>query len=323
MTAQDDQKQQFVKVAENVLQEEARILSALSGAVSDAIADAALMMGRKDTRIIVTGVGKSGHVARKLAATLSSIGKPAYFVHATEASHGDMGMLGESDVVLALSNSGETPELSDVLHYCNTNALQLIAVTSGADSTLARMANVAIVYPQVEEVCIIGRAPTTSTVVMMAIGDAITVCLSHILKTTDDMFGRFHPGGSLGARLKTVSDVMHSGDQLPVVAADTSMHEAMITMSQSGLGITCVRDAQNRISGIITDGDLRRAGPEVWGKVAGDVANYSPYVVASDMYLTEALDLMNRNKVTSLVVCDTVGEISGILHIHDCLRAAK
>jgi arabinose-5-phosphate isomerase len=323
MSAQDDQKQQFVKVAENVLQEEARILSALSGAVSDAIADAAIIMGRKDTRIIVTGVGKSGHVARKLAATLSSIGKPAYFVHATEASHGDMGMFGESDAVLALSNSGETPELSDVLHYCNTNSLQLIAVTSGADSTLGRIANVAIVYPQVEEVCIIGRAPTTSTVVMMAIGDAITVCLSHILKTTDDMFGRFHPGGSLGARLKTVTDVMHSGDQLPVVSAETSMHEAMITMSQSGLGITCVKDVEARISGIITDGDLRRAGPDVWGKVAGDVANYSPYVVASDMYLTEALDLMNRNKVTSLVVGDAGGEISGILHIHDCLRAAK
>ncbi len=323
MNAQDDQKQSFVEVAENVLQEEARILSALSTSVSGAIADAAIIMGRKDIRIIVTGVGKSGHVARKLAATLSSIGKPAYFVHATEASHGDMGMLGESDVVLALSNSGETPELSDVLHYCNTNSLQLIAVTSGANSTLARMANVAIVYPQVEEVCIIGRAPTTSTVVMMAIGDAITVCLSHILKTTDDMFGRFHPGGSLGARLKTVADVVHSGNDLPVVSADTTMHEAMITMSQSGLGITCVEDAEKRVSGIITDGDLRRAGSAVWNEVAGDVANYSPYVVSSDTYLSEALDIMNRSKVTSLVVVDASGEITGILHIHDCLRAAK
>jgi len=320
MDAQADQKREFVKVAENVLQEEARILSALSTSVSDAIADAAIIMGHKDTRVIVTGVGKSGHVARKLAATLSSIGKPAYFVHATEASHGDMGMLGESDVVLAFSNSGETPELSDVLHYCNANALQLIAVTSGADSTLARMANVAIVYPQVEEVCIIGRAPTTSTVVMMAIGDAITVCLSHILKTTDDMFGRFHPGGSLGARLKTVAEVMHAGDQLPVVAADTPMHEAMIVMSQSGLGVTCVKDGEGQISGIITDGDLRRGGAEVWGNVAGRVANYRPHAITADTYLTEALDLMNRNKITSLVVRDETGAISGILHIHDCLR---
>lgn len=322
MSAQNSQKQDFVKVAENVLQEEARILSALSGSVSNEIADAAIIMGQKDVRIIVTGVGKSGHVARKLAATLSSIGKPAYFVHANEASHGDMGMLGEGDVVVAFSNSGETPELSDVLHYCNANSLQLIAITSGADSTLARMANVAIAYPQVEEVCIIGRAPTTSTVVMMAIGDAITVCLSHILKTTDDMFGRLHPGGSLGARLKTVADVLHGGDQLPVVAADTSMHEAMISMSQSGRGVTCVRDRDGRIRGIITDGDLRRAGADVWGEVAGDVANYSPHVIAPDTLITEAIEVMNAKKITSLVVQEN-DEISGILHIHDCLRAGK
>lgn len=322
MNAQNSQKQDFVKVAENVLQEEARILSALSRSVSNEIADAAIIMGRKDVRIIVTGVGKSGHVARKLAATLSSIGKPAYFVHANEASHGDMGMLGDNDVVVAFSNSGETPELSDILHYCNANSLQLIAITSGADSTLARMADVAIAYPQVEEVCIIGRAPTTSTVVMMAIGDAITVCLSHILKTTDDMFGRLHPGGSLGARLKTVADVLHGGDQLPVVSADTSMHEAMISMSQSGLGVTCVRDRDDRICGIITDGDLRRAGADVWGEVAGDVANYSPHVVAPDTLITEALEVMNAKKITSLVVQEN-GEISGILHIHDCLRVAK
>lgn len=323
MNVQNGQKQDFVSVAENVLQEEARILSELSTLVSDEIADAAIIMGRKGTRIIVTGVGKSGHIARKLAATLSSIGKPAYFVHATEASHGDMGMLGESDVVVAFSNSGETPELSDVLHYCNANSLQLIAITSGANSTLAKLSTVAIVYPQVEEVCIIGRAPTTSTVVMMAIGDAITVCLSHILKTTDDMFGRFHPGGSLGARLKTVADVLHGGDQLPVVSGETSMHEAMITMSQSGLGVTCVRDQENRISGIITDGDLRRAGADVWGEVAGDVANFSPHVIASDTLLSDALEVMNAKKITSLAVRNDDDEISGILHIHDCLRAGK
>lgn len=302
-----------------VFEDEAAALQKTGPQVADQIAEVAALMHREAGRVVVTGIGKSGHVGRKISATLASIGKPAYFVHATEASHGDMGNLVDGDIVLALSNSGETPELSDVIHYCRSRGLPFVAITSQAGSALASFATHKIIYEPVTEVCAIGRAPTTSTTVMMVIGDALTVSLSRLLGTTDDDFGRFHPGGSLGARLKVVSEIAHSGADLPMVAAGTSMHDTMIKISEKGLGVALVRDADNRLTGIITDGDLRRQGPDVWDKTAGEVANYTPFTIAPDTFVSTALEKMQARKITSLVIAQD-GELSGLIHIHDCLR---
>jgi len=303
-----------------VFSDEAAALAQTGPDVADQIAQVAQLMHAASGRVVVTGIGKSGHVGRKISATLASIGKPAYFVHATEASHGDMGNLVDGDIVLALSNSGETPELSDIIHYCRARGLPLVALTSQAGSALASFATHKIIYQPVKEVCTIGRAPTTSTTVMMVIGDALSVSLSILLGTTDDDFGRFHPGGSLGSRLKTVDDIARVGEDLPIVDADTSMHDAMITMSQKGLGMTLVRDTAHRLTGIITDGDLRRQGPDVWHKIAGDVANYTPFTITPDTLVSVAIEQMQTRKITALVVADLTGELSGVVHVHDCLR---
>ena len=303
-----------------VFTDEAAAIQRTGEAVVGQISDVAQLMYDEPGRVVVTGIGKSGHVARKISATLASIGKPAYFVHATEASHGDMGNLVDGDIVLALSNSGETPELSDIIHYCRNSGLPLVALTSKAESALAAFATHKIIYPSVKEVCTIGRAPTTSTTVMMVIGDALTVSLSRLLGTTDSDFGRFHPGGSLGSRLKLAQDLAHVGDELPIVSIDTSMHDAMIVMSEKGLGVTLVRNRHGLVTGLITDGDLRREGPGVWKKSAGDVANHDPLTISPDTLASVALEIMQSRKITSLVLAEPQNELSGLLHIHDCLR---
>jgi arabinose-5-phosphate isomerase len=309
------------EVARGVLTEEGRALASAAPLVAGAIAEAATAMAGRNGRVIVSGVGKSGHVARKVAATLASIGQPAYFVHATEASHGDLGKLVKGDVVLAFSHSGETPELFDLIRFCQRLDLLLIGVTAEAESALARHAGIAIVYPPVDEVCVFGRAPTTSAILMMSIGDALAVCLSRLLGTTEDDFGQLHPGGSLGARLRKVADIMHKGSELPLVDHDSPMHEAMIEMSQKGLGVTLVRDAAGEAAGIITDGDLRRMGPDVWSRKAGEVANFNPQTIAGDALVGDALKKMQEKKITSLIVPDAGNRFTGLVHIHDCLRA--
>ena len=306
-----------------VFQDEAAVLARTGPEVAEQIAEVARLVASEPGRVVVTGIGKSGHVARKIAATLASIGKPSYFVHATEASHGDMGNLVDGDIVLALSNSGETPELSDVIHYCRARDLPLISVTAYGQSALASFATHKVIYPPVQEVCVIGRAPTTSTTVMAVIGDALAVAITRLLGTTDDDFGRFHPGGSLGARLKLVGDIAHTGDALPVVDGDTPMHEAMIEMSQKALGVTLVRDGKGAVAGLITDGDLRRVGPGVWQKPAAEVANFAPLTVTGSTLVSEALSMMQNRKITSLVMTDGAGALTGIVHIHDCLRLGQ
>lgn len=305
---------------QQVFSAEAEALQHTGKVVAPQIAKVSQLMYDEPGRVVVTGIGKSGHVARKISATLASIGKPAYFVHATEASHGDMGNLVDGDIVLALSNSGETSELSDVIHYCRSRKLPFVALTSDAQSALARFATHKIIYPPVKEVCAIGRAPTTSTTVMMVIGDALIVSLSRLLGTTDDDFKRFHPGGSLGSRLKTVAEIARSGEELPIVSAATSMHDAMVIMSEKGLGVTFVRDINEEIAGIITDGDLRRMGPDVWNKLAGEAANYNMQYISADTLVTTALEEMQARKVTSLAIAGSETELISLVHIHDCLR---
>ncbi len=279
----------------------------------------ALMQGRKG-RIIVSGVGKSGHIGRKLAATLASTGTPAYFVHATEASHGDLGMVTEDDLVLALSWSGETAELADLLTYASRFDVPLVAITAGEDSTLAKHASVALVLPSVTEACPNGLAPTTSTALQLVIGDAIAIALLEAKGFSATDFKVFHPGGKLGAKLRYVRDLMHQGGELPLVPLGTAMSAAVIEMSAKRFGVTGVTDSEGRLTGVVTDGDLRRHMTDgLLRSHVDQVMSRHPKVIAPDALAASALEMMEENMITVLFVAEA-GKPVGILHLHDLLR---
>lgn len=270
-------------------------------------------------RVVVSGMGKSGHVASKIAATLASTGTPAQTVHPGEASHGDLGMITPADAVILISNSGETRELADMIAHCARFSIPLVAMTKGADSTLARAADFVLLMPDAPEACAIGMAPTTSTTMAMALGDALAVALMQRRGFDRARFAAFHPGGTLGAQLLRVSAVMHRGEELPVVAPDTPMPECLLVMSRKGFGVAALVE-DGRLAGIITDGDLRRNMEGLMDRSAGQVATRGPLVTAPDTLLIEALGIMNKTKRTVLLV--TEGEtLVGLLHIHDALRA--
>ncbi|HET6518685.1 MAG TPA: KpsF/GutQ family sugar-phosphate isomerase, partial [Geminicoccaceae bacterium] len=281
-------------------------------------------------RVVVTGMGKSGHVARKIAATLASTGTPALYVHPAEASHGDLGMIAPGDLVLALSNSGETPELADIVAHARRFGLPLVAITGRAGSTLAGAADLCLLLPPRPEACPMGLAPTTSTTAMMALGDALAVALLERRGFTAADFGRFHPGGRLGARLVRVEQLMHRGDGLPLVAPATALADAVLEMTAKRLGCVGVRgDADGRLVGIITDGDLRRR-MQACGRDrnplegrAGDIMTRAPKTIRPDALAVEAVALMNAapRPVTVLFVVDDDDRPVGALHMHDCLRA--
>ena len=270
--------------------------------------------------LIVAGIGKSGHIAKKIASTFSSIGKPSVFVHAAEASHGDLGVIQKNSAVLILSNSGETAELSDLIHYCRAHGIKAVALTANAESTLARNATATIAYGPVQEVCPNGLAPTTSTTLSLAIGDALAVGLTHMLGTAPEDFRRYHPGGKLGAKLLSVADLMHGGDALPVVAPDTPMAEAVVVMSEKSFGIVAIVE-DGRIRGVITDGDMRRNVNRLWHSNAADIATPHPVLVRADWLAVDAVELMTAKGITACLVGDEEGRLNGLLHIHDCLRA--
>ena len=272
-------------------------------------------------RIIVCGMGKSGHVARKIAATFASTGTPAHFVHPAEASHGDLGMMAKGDVALVLSNSGETPELADVIAHTRRFGIPMIGVASKATSTLLTQSDVAIVLPAAEEACGTGVVPTTSTTMTLALGDAMAVALMEHRDFTPANFRDFHPGGKLGARLSKVGDLMHAGDALPLVAPNTSMGNVLLEISQKGFGVVGVVDTTRQLQGIITDGDLRRHMDGLLDLSAGDVQTNGPTTVQAGALAEEALGIMNTRKITCLFVTDQSGSVEGLLHIHDCLRA--
>jgi arabinose-5-phosphate isomerase len=270
-------------------------------------------------RVIVSGMGKSGHVANKIAATFASTGTPAQGVHPGEASHGDLGMITPADAVILISNSGETRELADMIAHCARFSVPLVAMTKRADSTLARAADHVLLMPDAPEACAIGMAPTTSTTMAMALGDALAVAMMQHRGFDRTSFAAFHPGGTLGAQLLRVSAVMHRGEELPVVGADTPMSETLLVMSQKGFGVAALVEDE-RLTGIITDGDLRRNMEGLMERRAGEVATRGPLVTAPDTLLIEALGIMNTTKRTVLLV--TEGEtLVGLLHIHDALRA--
>jgi arabinose-5-phosphate isomerase len=272
-------------------------------------------------RVVVSGIGKSGHVGRKIAATLASTGTAALFVHPAEASHGDLGMIHRQDVVLALSNSGNTAELGDVIAYTRRFAIPLIGITSRAPSILADQSDIVLLLPPAEEACPTGLAPTTSTTMMMALGDALAVALMHRRGFSSDDFRVFHPGGAIGNKLIRVQDIMHAEAELPLVAPATRMDEAILEMSRVGFGCVGVVDEGRRLVGVITDGDLRRhMSGGLLGQAAGAVMTPGPRTIRPTALAAEALGLMNRYKVTSLFVTAEDKPV-GILRVHDCLRA--
>ncbi len=311
---------EFLSVGRKVIGREAEALSILAETLDASFGQAAQLILAASGRVIVSGMGKSGHIARKIAATLASTGTPAHFVHPAEASHGDLGMLTKGDVALVLSNSGETAELADIVAHTRRFGIPLIAVASRADSTLVRQADLTILLPEVPEACATGIVPTSSTTMALALGDALAIALMEHRAFTPEHFRLFHPGGKLGAKLLKVRDLMHS--DVPLLAADRPMSEALLAISQKGFGVVGITEA-GQLAGIITDGDLRRHMDGLLSLTAGAVMTRNPRTVAPDALAQAAVALMNERKITCLFVMEPAlpGKALGIVHIHDCLRA--
>lgn len=307
-------------IARDVLRIESEALAQLGAALPaafDAVVERLLAV---PGRVIVSGMGKSGHIAAKIAATMASTGTPAQAVHPGEASHGDLGMITANDAVILMSNSGETRELADIIAHTRRFAIPLIAITKKAESTLGQQADFVLELPDAPEACAIGMAPTTSTTCTLALGDALAVAMMRHRGFERDNFLAFHPGGTLGAQLLKVSAVMHKGAALPVVHGHTPMGETLLEMTAKGFGVAAVVE-NGRLTGAITDGDLRRNLENLMQHTAADVATPGPRSIAPDALLTEALGIMNTAKISALFVVDDAGGLVGLVHIHDALRA--
>lgn len=313
----------YLDTGRRVIADEAAALTALRDTLGDSFGEAIDRIRDTTGRVIVTGMGKSGHIAGKIAATFASTGTPAHFVHPAEASHGDLGMIGKSDVVLAISNSGEAPELANLLAYTRRFNIPLIAITSRLEGTLSQQSDICLLIPQLGEACGYGVVPTISTTMTLALGDALAITLMKEKGFTPEHFRDFHPGGKLGAKLSKVGDLMHSGADLPLVEAATPMSDALIVISQKGFGVAGVLDADGALAGIITDGDLRRKMDGLLGLRAGDVMTANPQTIAPESLAEAAVASMNDRKITCLFVTEAGngGAPLGIIHIHDCLRA--
>ncbi|WP_300528095.1 KpsF/GutQ family sugar-phosphate isomerase [Maricaulis sp.] len=298
-------------------------LDALERAIDEDFAAVVRLVDGLKGRLICAGVGKSGHVARKIAATLASTGTPSYYVHPTEASHGDLGMITPDDAVLALSKSGETKELGDLIAYCRRFSVPLVGMTAKPDSALGRAAGYKMFVPDAQEACGETRAPTTSTTLMMAMGDALAVALLEARGFTAGDFKTFHPGGALGAALATAADIMHSGSAMPLIGQEAKMSDVLIEMTTKSFGCAGVIDKSGRLAGIITDGDLRRhMGEGLIDETAGSVMTRGPRVGRPDMLAADVLREMTAGevKIIQLFITDGEGKPLGILHLHDLLR---
>jgi len=310
----------IVDVGRRVLRTEAEALFLMADNLGASFEQAVETLANLSGRVICTGVGKSGHVARKIAATLASTGRPALFVHATEASHGDLGMIGPDDAVLALSKSGETRELADVIAFAKRFGAPLIGMTANADSALGRQSDILLQLPDAPEATGQVDAPTTSTTLQIAMGDALAVALLERAGFTAQDFRVFHPGGKLGAMLRTVGDLMHGEAELPLINQDQPMDRALLVMTEKRFGSVGVTDETGALVGLITDGDLRRHMDGLMGRTAGEVMTRAPQTVQPVTLAAEALKLMNEMQITVLFVVDE-GHPVGVLHVHDLLRA--
>ena len=315
-----DHLTETITVAKRVLQIEADALIRLSNELPTDFGPAIEAILSCKGRVIVSGIGKSGHIGRKISATLASTGTPSHFVHAAEASHGDLGMISSDDMCLLISNSGETSELRDIVAHTRRFSTPMMAISSKPDSTLMQAADFRLALPNAPEACSIGMAPTTLTTLTLALGDALAVALMERRDFRPENFRVFHPGGKLGAQMAKVGQLMHIGDDVPVIAHTTPMQDALITMTSKGFGIAAVTQA-DRLLGVISDGDLRRHMHHLMDKTAGDIASQNPITASADQFAAEALLVMNTKKISVLVVVDEHNKPQGILHIHDLLRA--
>jgi arabinose-5-phosphate isomerase len=294
--------------------------SALKNGLSEPFDAAVELIRAAKGRVIISGIGKSGHVGQKLAATLASTGTPAFFVHPSEASHGDLGMITSDDVIVALSWSGETVELKNLIEFSRRFRVGLIAITSGTTSALAKAADVALVLPKCKEACPHGLAPTTSTTMMLALGDGLAIALLESKGFTALDFKMFHPGGSLGASLKYASDLMHGGDLLPLAGPDERMQDAILTMTTRSFGCLGVVNDKGKFIGMVTDGDLRRhMGDDLMGKRVGDIMTKDPKTIAPDMLASAVIEFLSSARITAVFVLEK-GRPVGIVHLHDLIR---
>jgi arabinose-5-phosphate isomerase len=323
--ASDARAGDLIASAVRTLTTEASGITTLAAAIHDGLGKsftaAVELISSARGRLIVTGMGKSGHVARKIAASFASTGTPAFFVHPSEASHGDLGMITPDDLIIALSWSGETVELKDLIDYSRRFRIGLIAITAAADSTLGHAADVALVLPQAREACPHNLAPTTSTLMQAALGDALAIALLESRGFTAIDFSRLHPGGRLGAMLKFVRDIMHTGAEMPLAPLGARMSEAITEMTAKTFGCVGITDARGDLVGIITDGDLRRhMSDNLLDLTVEEVMTKRPITVRPDQLVSEALELLNSTKKTQLLVVDA-GKPVGVVHFHDLLRA--
>lgn len=317
-------KDELLALAAEVLDIESRAVGNLKSRLNDDFVAACKLCMETPGRVVVTGMGKSGHVSNKIAATLASTGTPAFFMHPADASHGDVGMITGHDLLLAISYSGETGELITILPIVKRMGARLLAMTGNPKSTLARTADVHLDVSVSEEACPLNLAPTASTTATLAMGDALAVALLKNRGFTAEDFARSHPSGNLGKRLLLrVADVMHSGDRVPAVSADVTLRDALLEMTDKGLGMTAIVDANNKVLGIYTDGDLRRtldSGADVRTTIIRDVMHTNCKSISPDVLAAEALHLLEKNKITSLLVVDDSDTLVGALNIHDLFR---
>lgn len=310
-------------VGKSVLQTEASALIDLKNALDESFTRAVEALANAKGRVIVTGMGKSGHIAHKIAASMSSLGTTAYFVHPGEASHGDLGMIEPDDIVIALSNSGDSPELSDIIAFCHRFNITLIGMTGRREGTLAKRSHIVLCLPPLEEACPFGLAPTTSTTLMLALGDALAIALLEKRHFSKEQYKMRHPGGKLGKLMLNAADLMHSGDEMPLVRAETKMSDALIVMTEKSLGCVGVVDENGDLQGIVTDGDLRRKmSADLLTRSAGEIMTANPRSVTRETSAADVVRIMNTTGkgITGLFVLDGKKPV-GFVHIHDCLRA--
>ena len=314
---------QDIKVAINTIEGEIEALKSLETSLDETLSKAVDIMQNTKGRVIITGMGKSGHIARKIAATLASTGTPSFFLHPGEASHGDLGMVTTGDVVLAISNSGESKELSDILVYCRRFSIPLIAITKNPESSLGKNCDLVLKLPQNKEACPLGLAPMSSTTSTLVLGDVLAADLMVRKGFTENDFRLRHPGGKLGSILRHVSDIMHTGDEMPLIKEDAIMQDALMTMSEKMLGCVGIVNKNGELIGMITDGDLRRwMSPDLITEKVSNVMTKNPRVISGDILIAEAVNIMNNTGrgITNLFVVKDKKPV-GIIHIHDCLRA--
>lgn len=318
MTQPDDMP--IIRSARRVLKAEASAILEMIEALPTDFADVVELMLKTEGRVIVSGVGKSGHIGRKISATLASTGTPSYFVHASEASHGDLGMITSHDICILISNSGETKELSDIVQHTRRFNIPMVGISSRPDSTLMTAADYKLTLPNLPEACAIGMAPTTSTTLTLAMGDALAVSVMEQRGFGSEDFLKNHPGGKLGAQLARVADYMHKGEKVPTVEADTPMADVLLSMTSKGFGITGVLE-NGTLIGVISDGDLRRHMGNLMEKTAKEIATIDPVTATPELFAAQAIALLNEKKISVLMVVDEAKRPVGIVHIHDLLRA--